>query len=1100
MRFLKVLATFFCIIHSLDSLAQNQSAQTFFGKNRVQYRDIDWQYYRTRNFDVYFYTGGREIAQYVSREADKIIRETEDFLNYHVDGRFQFIVYNNPSDLQQTNLGLDLDQYNTGGLTRIYGNKVLLYFSGSRNELQGKIKSGIARVVINDMLYGGNIQEKLQNSTMISLPDWYTNGLFTYLEKDWSTRHDEKLRAYFLSKKVKKFNQLIYIDPNFAGNSMWFFLAENYGEASLSNVIYLTRVNRSLDEAIRYVYSKSLKELSKEWFLFYRNRYLNEKFGTENIEYKDVEIPYKKSQLLSSIKISPDTRYYLYTTHKNSLNRLWLYDTETKKRTLIKKTGVKYNNQLGDVKYPIFTWHPSSKSFVYFYDKNGRMQMATARLQTEGKIDQIEGEFNRFDQVFSLEYSPDGQNIAVAAARQGQSDIFILHAPSKRVTSVTQDHFDDFSPSFVKKGQGIAFSSTRPTDTLIINISDSIKQQSYQDLYVWFSKNREKVYRVTQTPIANESEISNLNSQYFAFLSDENGVWNRKVARFDSIPYYLDTVLLHRDTVVASPTSDVRNGIFTQSYNARKSEMQSVFHSVSKTKIVNQFFQPDRFEKLVIKPLSNSIYALGLKRKEGEFNQQNLDAISFFENQKMKLNDSIFNLLGDTINLIKDTTTLDFKHYTFEVETDVVIPIDKDGNTQNVEKNLVPIDLEANKDPFRYAKAKFYTERFGIDYIVSQVGSSLIQQNIPTFIISTANNLNQRPGLVFMAGASDLFENYKFTGGMLLSTTFTNNQYFFIFENLKKRIDKRFVFNQQRQVVTDINTVRKINNIELMSSFVWPFNPFSSIKLNTIYRKDIVTIQSTDLVRLNAPSQQRDWAGLRLEYIFDNSKTVQLNIMKGTRYKVFAETYKNFSVSKDGMLIVGADFRHYQPIHKQFIWANRGVFNASMGPSNILYYLGGVDNWVLSQFDNTLAQPANYNFAFEALATNVRGFKQNARNGSNYLLWNSELRLPIISYLSKSPISSDFLRNFQIISFWDAGTAWTGFNPFGNANPFNIQEYINGPVKVTVQSNKQPMIFGYGLGVRSRLFGYFVRADYAWGVDNGYVQSPMFYLSLSTDF
>jgi len=36
--------------------------------------------------------------------------------------------------------------------------------------------------------------------------------------------------------------------------------------------------------------------------------------------------------------------------------------------------------------------------------------------------------------------------------------------------------------------------------------------------------------------------------------------------------------------------------------------------------------------------------------------------------------------------------------------------------------------------------------------------------------------------------------------------------------------------------------------------------------------------------------------------------------------------------------------------------------------------------------------------------------------------------------------------------------------------------------------------------VRSKLFGYFIRADWAWGISNGEIQKIMFYLSLSLDF
>ena len=59
---------------------------------------------------------------------------------------------------------------------------------------------------------------------------------------------------------------------------------------------------------------------------------------------------------------------------------------------------------------------------------------------------------------------------------------------------------------------------------------------------------------------------------------------------------------------------------------------------------------------------------------------------------------------------------------------------------------------------------------------------------------------------------------------------------------------------------------------------------------------------------------------------------------------------------------------------------------------------------------------------------------------------------------------------------------------------------IDGPIKVTVFKNIDPIVAGYGFGMRTTLLGYFVRADWAWGVENGVSnKKPIFYLSLSLD-
>ena len=66
-----------------DATAQfTRGVQMNFGKNRVQYNDFLWTFYRFKNFDTYYYLGGQELAVYVGRTADSEIAEIEKYYCY----------------------------------------------------------------------------------------------------------------------------------------------------------------------------------------------------------------------------------------------------------------------------------------------------------------------------------------------------------------------------------------------------------------------------------------------------------------------------------------------------------------------------------------------------------------------------------------------------------------------------------------------------------------------------------------------------------------------------------------------------------------------------------------------------------------------------------------------------------------------------------------------------------------------------------------------------------------------------------------------------------------------------------------------------------
>jgi hypothetical protein len=134
------------------------------------------------------------------------------------------------------------------------------------------------------------------------------------------------------------------------------------------------------------------------------------------------------------------------------------------------------------------------------------------------------------------------------------------------------------------------------------------------------------------------------------------------------------------------------------------------------------------------------------------------------------------------------------------------------------------------------------------------------------------------------------------------------------------------------------------------------------------------------------------------------------------------------------------------------------------------------------------------------LANNMRGFAQSSRKGNSTIVYNTEVRFPVFSYVSNAPIRSEFVKNFQLITFLDIGASWLGFSPYSEDNPFNTKVFERNPVTVKVNYFREPVLFGTGLGARTTLFGYFVRVDYASGFDSGQWQKPIWHLSIGTDF
>jgi outer membrane protein assembly factor BamA len=172
----------------------------------------------------------------------------------------------------------------------------------------------------------------------------------------------------------------------------------------------------------------------------------------------------------------------------------------------------------------------------------------------------------------------------------------------------------------------------------------------------------------------------------------------------------------------------------------------------------------------------------------------------------------------------------------------------------------------------------------------------------------------------------------------------------------------------------------------------------------------------------------------------------------------------------------------------------------SFGNQRLIYYLGGVDSWLFPEFNQDTEINEDINYAFQTQATPVRGYIQNIRNGNAYAVFNSELRVPVFTYLLSKPMKSELLRNFQVVGFFDAGTAWEGLSPFEQDNPYNTVTVGQPPLSVDVNFFRDPVVAGLGWGVRTTVFGYFIRIDRARGLELNGLTDPRWYFSLSLDF
>ena len=449
---------------------------------------------------------------------------------------------------------------------------------------------------------------------------------------------------------------------------------------------------------------------------------------------------------------------------------------------------------------------------------------------------------------------------------------------------------------------------------------------------------------------------------------------------------------------------------------------------------------------------------------------------------------------------------VDISNYVFENEKKdstkaVVKKLPDTLSVRNFE--VARIGNGVTEEVFVLPKQRNYLRTYAIDQLVTQFDNTFLNNGYQRY---TGSAVLFNPGIngLIKIGASDVFEDHRIIGGFKLGFDFKSNEVFLSTENRSGRYDKQWLFYRQSFPNTDAFGAPKQLSHQIRYSVKYPFNELASLRGSLTGRNDKSTFLSTDISSLQKKPEFEYWGIGKVEFVYDNTRSKGVNVLFGTRYKLFAEYFNRIDESSKNITVLGLDFRHYIKIHRNLVWANRLAASTSSGTQKLVYYLGSVDNWInfssTPTFNSDVPVAPGQNYAYQALASNLRGFSQNIRNGNSFAVINSEIRWPVFSYLLNRPIKNEFINSFQLIAFGDIGTAWTGKSPYTNDNSFNIQTIEQDPITVTIQRQQEPLVGGYGWGMRGKLLGYFVRADWAWGVDDGEVKPRIFYLSLALDF
>lgn len=1008
-----------------------------FGKNKVQYQTYNWMFIQSEHFDIYYDLGSKYIAEFTAYVAEKALLTIQSDLSYNINRRVPIILYNSHVQFQQTNAISSYMPEGVGGVTELFKNRIVLPFTGNYEGFRHVIVHELLHAVMNDMFFGGTFQTIVASGSDFQIPIWIAEGLAEWESLKSLTPHtDMFIRDLVIANLLPELSRLDGYLAYRGGQIFFWYIADNYGEGKIGELINKLNAYRNLEMAFKGTFNMTLEEFSEKWSRDLKKMYLPDvKTFEDPTDFAENLTNHKKTynEWNTSPSISPNGKKFAYISEDNGVYAIYIKDLDDKKSDPQKLVSSFRQQDFEELNLltPGISWNPTGDKLAISAKSGGENAVFIVDVNS-GNYEKLTWGLRS---ITSVSWSPDGKKIAFTATLPVQSDIFVYDFTSKKLDNLTNDIFSDAIPEWSSDSKNIYFVSDRQNNLSVgeSGIAYKIWKTDYdaQDLYSIDIANK-KLRRLTFDPKFNKSSIAASNvPDKILFVSDKNGI--------DNI-YELNLTNLK-----VTPKTNSILGITQISLSPDGSKL---LFSGQNGGGYDIFYMRFPFEKKI----ANDELPQTLIRESKNAKSSLISELSEIVDKPQ--NDSI-----ETLPKYGDFQ-IDFSRQNF-------LQANPDLTKKQVSEAPVKSEVIAENEEFT---EKPYKILFTPDVIMGN----------PNY-----NNYYGFQSLAQMLFSDIMGDHQIYFQGYFL-TDLKNSSFLVNYSYLPKLIDYGATIYHNSIITYGLDGFfYRYRNLGLSFDASLPFDLFRRLDFNLGF----MNINQENINYPQDPTKTTNLLVPTLKYVMDNTINGWYGPVRGMRYYISA--FGSPRLYKDGPSFYNfeTDIRFYQPIISNYLsLALRGSAGGSFGETPTRYFMGGTENWIFGRTPNDNYIPLNdaLDYAFLQFKMPLRGWSIGEKTGNKFFLVNTELRFPLFTALVAGPVPI-LLQGVQAALFFDMGGA------------FN-EEFIATQKNVWGKTIPKDMMMSTGLGVRTYFLGLPFKLDVAWTNLYYTWSKPLWMFSLGYDF
>ncbi|HJU66266.1 MAG TPA: hypothetical protein VJ596_11340, partial [Gemmatimonadaceae bacterium] len=505
------------------------AAQSYFGKNQVQYDRFDWKVIETEHFLVHYYPSEERAARDAARMAERAYGRLSRIFNYEFREKKPIVFFASRTDFGQNNVLGDLGEF-TGGVTEALRHRILMPFTGDLGSFDQVLTHEMVHAFQYDLFARGKAGAGLQTLAAVSPPGWLIEGSAQYLSTGPNHAFTSTIiRDAAINGNLPSIEQLTERpdrwNPYTFGASFVAFIGQRYGDQTVGN-IFNALPSVGVERAFKRETGKSLEDLGDEWRESMQVQHLPQlaqlerprKFATPLLTNRR-----SGGEVFLAPALSSDGKHIAFLSN-GSMARgevfidLWLGNAKTGKRLgrLVKSTFDPNFEELR-LLYSQSSFSPDGRLLAFTAQRKGKdvlYILDVARRRARKRIDlPLEG-------VTGPTWSPDGQRLAFTGYTEGVTDLYVVNVDGSGLQRLTADRYGDLQPQWSPDGKSIAFASDRGPRTDL----DVLRFSAWHIAIYNFDTRRVEV--LPNQAGLNINPMWSPDGQSIAYVSDRTGIQN----------------------------------------------------------------------------------------------------------------------------------------------------------------------------------------------------------------------------------------------------------------------------------------------------------------------------------------------------------------------------------------------------------------------------------------------------------------------------------------------------------------------------------------------------------------------------------------------